>query len=399
MISTPHPLRLLGLFAHPDDEVFCVGGTFAKYAATGAETMIVSFTKGEAGQIRDAAIATRRTLGSVRANELDLSCEALNIAHVRCLDFGDGKLSNLDIELLIEAAVELIREFKPDLVFTFDETGAYGHPDHITMCHVSKAACERAGVVTAHPSAGRPYAPTGLYYAVFPQNDRLLLRLIVQWLESLNTRFRGTDEFTHALMLFADESGMLGYAADHIEIEWYPRGFFVIEQGEPAVSLYLILSGSIDIYVEQQDGEMQYIETHGPGTFIGESGIAYNAPRNAHCIAAEKTTCLVFSPGAPTNFAGRGEEAQFTTESPQVGPSATVDPALVTLDVNAYIGQKVQALSQHHSQYPITPDLFPRSILQEVMGSEHFTLAWSTDANKADAALRAIEHTIAVELT
>ncbi len=375
--------------------MFCVGGTFAKFAAAGAITMVVSFTKGEAGQIRDAAIATRRTLGAVRTRELDLSCEQLNVHHVRCLDFGDGKLSNIDFELLVEAAVELIREFKPDLVFTFDETGAYGHPDHITMCHVTKAACERAGIATIYPNAGTPHAPTGLYYAVFPQNDRLLLKLIVEWLDSLDTRFRGTDEFTHALMLFADESGMLGYAADHIEIEWYPRGFFVIEQGEPAVSLYLILSGSIDIYIEQPDGEMQHVETHGPGTFIGEAGIAYNSPRNAHCIASDKTTCLVFSPGAPTNFAGRGEDAQFATENTQVRIEQPLDPTLVTLKVNDHIGQKVQALSQHHSQYPITPDLFPASILQEVMGSEHFTLAWSTDPHKAETALRAIEHPVA----
>ena len=59
------PFRVLGLFAHHDDEVFCVGGTIARAAAAGAETAVVSLTRGEAGQIRDSATATRRTL-SVR---------------------------------------------------------------------------------------------------------------------------------------------------------------------------------------------------------------------------------------------------------------------------------------------------------------------------------------------
>lgn len=47
-----HPKRLLGVFAHPDGESFCAGGTFASSVAHGAEVMVVSATRGEAGQIR-----------------------------------------------------------------------------------------------------------------------------------------------------------------------------------------------------------------------------------------------------------------------------------------------------------------------------------------------------------
>jgi len=37
-------MRILGVFAHPDDEVFAAGGTLAKYAARAAETMVLSAT-------------------------------------------------------------------------------------------------------------------------------------------------------------------------------------------------------------------------------------------------------------------------------------------------------------------------------------------------------------------
>src|SRR5919109_1556734 len=79
--------RILGVFAHPDDETFCAGGTLAKYAADGAEIMIVSATRGDAGQIRDARAATRRTLGQVREHELRLACERLGVRHAVCLDY------------------------------------------------------------------------------------------------------------------------------------------------------------------------------------------------------------------------------------------------------------------------------------------------------------------------
>src|SRR5215472_4531824 len=85
--NKPQALRLLGLFAHPDDETFCIGGTLAKYIAGGAEAMVVSFTRGEAGQIRDAATATRRSLGEIRVSELHRACQALGVQHVRCLDY------------------------------------------------------------------------------------------------------------------------------------------------------------------------------------------------------------------------------------------------------------------------------------------------------------------------
>src|SRR5579871_2346933 len=111
--------RILGVFAHPDDEVFVAGGTLAKYAAEGAEIMVISATKGQAGQIRDAAIATRRTLGAVRERELHLSSQRLGVRHSICWDYGDGTLSQLDQNALVSDIVRVIRAFQPDVVLTF----------------------------------------------------------------------------------------------------------------------------------------------------------------------------------------------------------------------------------------------------------------------------------------
>ena len=368
-------IRLLGIFAHPDDEVFCIGGTLAKYIAGGAEAMVVSFTQGEAGQIRDAKIATRRTLGATRAQELEHACRQLGVQHVRCLDYGDGKLMGLPLEQLVRHVTEIIRMFRPDVIFTFDDTGAYGHPDHIAISRATTIGFRQAG----NPDAFRdqleagllPHTPARLYHSYFPRNDRLLLRLLVQWLTQLDTRFRGSDDFVHGLMLFADESNMLGYAADHIKVEWYPSGFCIIEQGEPATSLYLILSGSVDIFIEDELGNPQYIETHGPGTFMGEQGLAYGKPRSAYVIAATTVTCMVLSPGEPTNFAGRGEQAQHATADKRAA-SDQVGQATTCIDVQGFVGRKMSAMAAHHSQYPVTPDMFPPQMVEEMLGREYF---------------------------
>src|SRR5260370_10678623 len=93
-----HSKRILGVFAHPDDESFCAGGTFAKYVATGAEVMVVSATRGEAGQFRMPHVATRRTLRAVREEELHLACQRLGLQLPRCLDHMDGTLKAVDQE-------------------------------------------------------------------------------------------------------------------------------------------------------------------------------------------------------------------------------------------------------------------------------------------------------------
>lgn len=371
--------RLLGLFAHPDDEIFGIGGTFAKYIADGAEAMVVSFTRGEAGQIRDAAVATRRTLGETRERELRLACQTLGVQHACCLHYPDGRLKDIPQTQLVGQAVEIIRKFRPHVVFTFDEIGGYGHPDHIAMCRVTTDACMVAGNADQFPeqlqSGLLPHTPTRLYQCYFPRSGRLLLQLLVDWLQSVDTRFRGSDDFVHALMLFADGSTMLGYASDYLDVQWYPKGFYIIEQGEPATSLYLILSGTVDVVVEDEAGHSQYITTHGPGVFIGETGLAYGKPRNAHVIARESTTCLVFSPGEPSSFAGRGEFGEFAVKPIT---SLTSEPELTTcrIDVGSFVQSKIEALSRYRSQYPINPAMFPLEMFKELLGTEYFVQAF-----------------------
>jgi LmbE family N-acetylglucosaminyl deacetylase len=47
-------------------------------------------------------------------------------------------------------------------------------------------------------------------------------------------------------------------------------------------------------------------------------------------------------------------------------------PATTVIDVSAYIDQKIAAIAAHRTQYPIEPAMFPREMLVEMMGREHF---------------------------
>lgn len=208
-------LKLLGVFAHPDDEVFCAGGTIARYAAEGAEVMVVSATRGDAGQIRDASIATRRTLGAVRARELQESCRRLGVQHCQCLDYGDGTLRELDINILFEHITRIIRSFRPDMVITFGEDGAYGHPDHIAISIATTQACRLSGMADQFSQqlndGLKPHTPARLYHSHFPRSRMLMSDRLAQWLTEIQNNCAGSADFTRALLLFAEETSLLNY--------------------------------------------------------------------------------------------------------------------------------------------------------------------------------------------
>jgi LmbE family N-acetylglucosaminyl deacetylase len=372
-------LRILAAFAHPDDEVFCAGGTLALHAARGAEVMVVSATQGEAGQIRDAQVATRRTLGSVRAQELQLSCKRLGVQHAVCLDYGDGKLQDSDPLPLTKHLTHIIRSFRPDVVITFGPDGAYGHPDHVAISKLTTRAFHLAGEGAQFPEQLEeglsPHAPGRLYYSFFPRSRRLLATRLVQWLTEFEQQFHGTIEFAHALLLFAEEAALLGYSSDDVGIQWFPKGFYIIEQGEPATKLYLVLSGQADVIREEADGTQCTRATIGPGEFFGDRGLAYHKPREAHVVAREDVTCMILSPHAPTGFEGRGAGAAPSEDAGEGLPAEVETGATTRIDVSAFVEQKVAALSAYRTQFPLEPEMFPMPMLREVFSCEYFVRA------------------------
>jgi LmbE family N-acetylglucosaminyl deacetylase len=294
-----------------------------------------------------------------------------------CLDYGDGTLQAVDQEVLVGEIVKIIRTFRPDIVITFGPDGGYGHPDHIAISIATTVACMcsgDSGQFPEHMAAGlAPHQPGRLYHSYFPPKRNLLLNQLVQWLVQREERFCGTSDFAYALLLLCEEARLLHYSRDYFAVNWYPAGFSIIEQGEVANSLYLILSGSVDVTREAADDTQQFLARLSPGAFFGEEGLAYQKPSNAHIIAAENVTCLVLSPEAPTAFLGRGENAHLSSSIGAVGQEEEhMLEDITCIDVGPFIQQKIEAIAAHRSQFPISPDMLPPSILQDLMGKEYF---------------------------
>ena len=160
------PLKLMAIFAHPDDESLGMGGTLAKYAAEGVETYLVCATRGERGWTGDEKDNPGlEVLGRRREGELRAAGKALGIREVSFLDYIDGDLDQASPAEVIAKLVSHLRQVRPQVVVTFGPEGAYGHPDHIAICQFAHAALVRAAEsVYADPQP--PHQVSKLYYTI-----------------------------------------------------------------------------------------------------------------------------------------------------------------------------------------------------------------------------------------
>jgi LmbE family N-acetylglucosaminyl deacetylase len=91
----------------------------------------------------------------------------LGLQEVAFLDYIDGELDQADPAEATAKIVAHLRRVRPQVVITFDPSGAYGHPDHIAICQLTLAAI----VAAADPAYERarewqPYRALKLYYMV-----------------------------------------------------------------------------------------------------------------------------------------------------------------------------------------------------------------------------------------
>ena len=123
-------MKILGITAHPDDEVGAFGGTLLLYHSRGIETFVICLTPGQAASNRGSARSDEE-LATLRRAEFLASCKALNVTGAQILDYPDGALCRADFFQVVGDLTRRIRAIKPDIILTMGPEGAItGHPDH-----------------------------------------------------------------------------------------------------------------------------------------------------------------------------------------------------------------------------------------------------------------------------
>lgn len=172
--------RLMGVWAHPDDESFGMSGTMARVSQHGGEAAIVCATRGEVGEIAEGTGATPETLGKIREHELREACEAVGVTDVSFLDYIDGQVADADTDEAIGRIVYHLRRFRPHVVVTFAPNGGYGHVDHMAISRLTLAALRAAAEPTRYPQqiaqGLAPHTVSKLYFTAMPRESMLEMR-------------------------------------------------------------------------------------------------------------------------------------------------------------------------------------------------------------------------------
>lgn len=170
------PYRLLGCFAHPDDEILGPGATLAYYAQKGVTIDWIVTTRGEAGEIAPDSDATREDLAQVREREMRCAADKLGFRSVQFLDYRDSGMAgtpendhpeayvNSQDEDVVPLLVQQIREKRPHVILTFEPWGGYGHPDHVTIHRHTQLALTAAADPAYRPDLGAPWQTPRLFY-------------------------------------------------------------------------------------------------------------------------------------------------------------------------------------------------------------------------------------------
>jgi len=144
---------ILGVWAHPDDETFCMGGILAAADKNDQRVGIVTATRGEAG-VQDESRWPAAKLGQIRTEELAAALEILGVTENHWLDCADGCCKDADQDEVVGKLSVLIEEVNPDSIFTFGAEGMTGHDDHRTVSAWASLAAKKAN------SKAKIYHPT-----------------------------------------------------------------------------------------------------------------------------------------------------------------------------------------------------------------------------------------------
>jgi len=208
-------MRLLCVFAHPDDESYGPGGTIAAAALAGAEVNVLMFTCGEAGTIGVSKELAAEELCRRRRGELEAACAALGVRAHRIVGAPDRAVAGIDRAAAVGEIVREIESRRPHVLLTFHHRGVSGHPDHVAVAEFTREAFLRTTAPQRLFEWGLPRAATALYDRpnIVPLEDDEIDAVVVVSAEAMARKIAAIHAHETQIEFFRSMQAKFDYAA------------------------------------------------------------------------------------------------------------------------------------------------------------------------------------------
>ena len=84
-------------------------------------------------------------------------------------------------------------------------------------------------------------------------------------------------------------------------VRTFPKNAILINEGDTADSLFIVLSGRIKVFASNEAGREIVLSFFGPGEYVGEMSLD-GSPRSASVMTVEPTTCAIVNRASVREF-------------------------------------------------------------------------------------------------
>ena len=133
----------------------------------------------------------------------------------------------------------------------------------------------------------------------------------------------------------------------------FPGGVNIITVAQPGDMVYILLEGTVKIYVDQLDGSEVILAFLGPGDTFGEMSMVDSAGRSANVVALEDCICLLMDRAAFHQCLKSTKGLSYNLVrlmSRRLRLANEQIQALSTLDVRGRVARQLLAFAQQYGQ-------------------------------------------------
>jgi CRP/FNR family cyclic AMP-dependent transcriptional regulator len=173
--------------------------------------------------------------------------------------------------------------------------------------------------------------------------------------------------------LFSDlDAAELELLASKLVTRHYPRNTIVLNEGDHSDSLYVIRSGSVKVFLSNEEGREIILNVQHTGEYFGELALIDSGPRSASVMTQEKTALSIISKSDFEEFLRQHPAANVKIMRGLVKRLRVLTDnvrSLALMDVYGRVARLLLTLSQPEGEVRVVPGALTQQDIADRVGA------------------------------